>query len=108
MERAATQEEIKNAFLKIAGEYHAAGKPANIDAVERFRRIARAYHVLIDADQRRRYDRLGENGIIDRPIPTGYDNLDALEQRVNSDRHRWPYCDPPLAEFLDLLFDGIL
>ena len=105
--RTATEEEIKNAFLKIAGEYHVAGKPANIDAVERFRRIARAYHVLIDAEQRRRYDQFGENAVLGRPIATGYDNLDQLEQQAILSsrlwRYQWPYCDPALARFLDKL-----
>jgi curved DNA-binding protein CbpA len=102
--RTATENEIKEAFLKIAGEYHAAGKPANIEAVERFRRIARAYHVLIDAEQRRRYDKFGESGLFDQPIATGYDNLDQLERRAKfGGYYQWPYCDPALAKFLDRL-----
>jgi molecular chaperone DnaJ len=102
--RTATEEEIKNAFLKLASEYHAAGTPANIQAVERFRGIARAYHVLIDAEQRRRYDRFGENAVLGQPIATGYDNLDELERRANfGGYYQWPYCDPALAKFLDKL-----
>jgi DnaJ-class molecular chaperone len=77
--RTASEEEIKTAFLKLAAEYQAQGKPANIEAVERFRVIARAYHILIDAEQRQHYDRLGENGIMDQPGLTGYD-VDALQK----------------------------
>lgn len=102
--RTASEEEIKNAFLKLAGDYHAAGKPANIEDVERFRLIARAYHVLIDSEQRRLYDKLGVNGLIDKPLSTGYDQLDELEYRARTGGYyQWPYCDPALATFLNKL-----
>jgi DnaJ-class molecular chaperone len=71
--RTASEEEIKTSFLKLAAEYQAQGKPANIEAVERFRVVARAYHILIDPEQRRRYDRLGEAGIIEQPLATKID-----------------------------------
>jgi curved DNA-binding protein CbpA len=83
----ATAEEIKSAFLKLAAEYQAQGKPANIDAVERFRTIVRAYHVLGNEEQRRRYDRLGEAGVDPTQIPSGYD-LDRLAQ-LASPSSRW-------------------
>ena len=104
--RTASQEEIKSAFLKIAQEYHAAGKPANIEAVESFREIARAYHVLIEPDQRRRYDQFGDGAVMNQPIATGYDDLDELERRARfGGYYQWPYCDPALARFLDKLLD---
>ena len=80
--RTATDQEIKSAFLKLAAEYQANGKPANIEAVERFREIARAYRTLSDPDQRRQYDRFGENGIVGKPLSTGYDP-DQLERLAN-------------------------
>jgi DnaJ-class molecular chaperone len=102
--RNATIDEIAKAFLKLAGDYHAA-KPANIEAVERFRGMARAYRVLSDPEQRRRYDRMGNNAFVDQPGPaTGYDRLDELEQRANfGGYYQWPYCDPALATFLNKL-----
>ena len=96
--RAATEQEIKSAFLKLAAEYQANGKPANIEAVERFREIARAYRILSDPEQRRRYDQFGENGIIAKPLASGYD-LDELERRANFGGHyQWPTTDPALAK----------
>lgn len=47
----ATSEDVRSAFLKFAAEYHAQGKPANIEAVERFRGIVRAYYVLGNEEQ---------------------------------------------------------
>lgn len=100
----ASEEEIKSAFLKLATEYQASREPANIDEVERFRVIARAYHVLIDPEQRRRYDKFGLKGLEDVPISSGYDQLDELEYRARTGGYyQWPYCDPALASFLNKL-----
>jgi DnaJ-class molecular chaperone len=78
--RTATEQEIRSVFLKMAAEYQAAGKPADIEAVERFREIARAYRILIDPEQRTRYDQSGENGVVE-PFSSGYD-LDELEHLI--------------------------
>ena len=86
---AATAEDIQAAFLKLAAEYQAKGKPANVEAVERFREIVRAHRVLSDQEQRNRYDRLGEAGVDPPQIPTGYD-LDRLAQLAVSSRWRSP------------------
>jgi curved DNA-binding protein CbpA len=75
----ATGQEIEGAFLKLATEYQAQGKPPNIEAVERFRVIVRAYRILSDHEQRRHYDRLGEAGIIEQPLATKIDP-DELEK----------------------------
>jgi curved DNA-binding protein CbpA len=101
----ATEQDIKNAFLKFAGEYQAKGNPANIDAVERFREIARAYRILSDVEQRRRYDQFGENAIVVKPLSSRYDP-DALQRLANSGSdYQWPATDPVLAKILDKLID---
>lgn len=78
--RTATEQEIRSAFLKKSAEYQAAGKPADIEAVERFREIARAYRILIDPEQRTRYDQSGESGIVE-PFSSGYD-LNELDHLI--------------------------
>jgi len=83
--RSASEQEIKDAFLKLAAEFQAAGKPKNIEEVERFRKIARAFRILADPAQRIRYDRLGENGIVSSGAPTGYD----VEQLQLVAAHPW-------------------
>jgi len=103
--RTATEQEIKSSFLKLAAEYQARGKPANIDEVERFREIARAYRILGDPEQRHRYDQFGESGIVVEPLSTGYD-LDELERRATTGGYRqWPTTDPLLARYLDKVID---
>jgi DnaJ-like protein len=42
----ASAEEIKTAFQKLVTDFHAAGKPKNIDDVEWLRRVVHAYHAL--------------------------------------------------------------
>ena len=101
--RTATEHEIKDAFLRLAEEYQAGDKPENIDAVERFRVIARAYRTLIDPEQRHSYDKSGENVVIGQPSPTGYNDLNELERRARFGYYQWPYCDPALATFLNKL-----
>jgi molecular chaperone DnaJ len=103
--RTATEQEIKSAFLKLAAEYQTGGKPANIDTVERFREIARAYRILGDPEQRHRYDHFGESAVVAKPLSSGYD-LDELERRATTGGyHQWPSTDPVLAKFLDKFID---
>ena len=63
--RTATQQEIKSAFESVEMEFHAAGKPKTIDDVEWLRQLKKAYDVLSDAEHRARYDRTGEDVIVD-------------------------------------------
>lgn len=103
--RTATEQEINAAFQKLAEQYHAQGKPANIEAVEHFREIVRAYHVLGDPEQRRRYDQFGEDGIITQPLSSGY-HPEALELLArSSSRCGWPTTDALTQRILDKLFD---
>lgn len=58
VERAATQDEIKRAYRKLARKYHPdVSKQA--DAEERFKELGEAYEVLKDPEKRAAYDRLG-------------------------------------------------
>jgi curved DNA-binding protein CbpA len=101
--RAASEEEIKTAFLKLAAEYQAQGKPANIEAVERFREIVRAYRILSDSENRKHYDRLGEAGIITQPLATKIDPAELEKwlppRGIYGD---WPVNDWP-ADFIAYL-----
>ncbi|HST78358.1 MAG TPA: DnaJ domain-containing protein [Verrucomicrobiae bacterium] len=44
----ATEEQVKAAFQKLVTDFHAAGKPKNIDDVEWLRRVVCAFHALSD------------------------------------------------------------
>ena len=64
LQRGASTEEIKNAFRKLARQYHpdVSKEP---DAEEKFKEINEAYGVLSDEQKRARYDQYGRAGLGD-------------------------------------------
>lgn len=59
---AATTDEIKKAFRRLAKQYHPDRNPNNTLATDRFKEINEAHDVLSDADKRRKYDMLRKYG----------------------------------------------
>ena len=80
--RAATEEEIKKAYRKVAMQWHPDRNPGNKDAETRFKEATEACETLRDAQARARYDQFGHAG----PGPSvggaegfgGFDLADAL------------------------------
>src|SRR5215207_1820763 len=60
--RTADKNEIKQAFRKLAREYHP-DVSKHSDAEAKFKEINEAYEVLSDDDKRARYDRFGHAGV---------------------------------------------
>jgi curved DNA-binding protein len=58
--RAASQDEIKKAYRKLAAQFHPDRNPDDKSAEERFKAVNRAHQVLGDADKRALYDEFGE------------------------------------------------
>ena len=54
----ASQQEIKQAYRKLARQYHPDVNPGDESAEERFKEISEAYQVLSDPEQRRKYDEM--------------------------------------------------
>ena len=63
VQRTATTDEIKKEYRQRAREFHPDANPDNDEAAEQFKKIAQAYQVLSDDNQRARYDRYGEAGV---------------------------------------------
>lgn len=61
--RNATAEQLKKAYRQKARELHPDANPGDSAAEDQFKKVARAYEVLSDPDQRARYDRFGEQGV---------------------------------------------
>ncbi len=59
VDRNATQEEIKNAYRKLALKYHPDRNKGSKEAEEKFKEAAEAYAVLSDPEKRRQYDQFG-------------------------------------------------
>ena len=59
--RKASEKEIKQAYRRLARKYHPDVNPGDATAEARFKEINEAYQVLSDPEDRRKYDRFGEN-----------------------------------------------
>lgn len=70
--RTATEKEIKQAFRRLAKQYHPDVNKNDPKAAERFKEIAAAYDVLSDKDKRAKYDMMSRLGATeDRASPGG-------------------------------------
>ena len=58
--RSASEKEIRQAYRKLAREYHPDVNRGDESSEEKFKQINEAYSVLSDRDKRRKYDRYGD------------------------------------------------
>ena len=65
LDRAATQEQLKQAYRQLAMQWHPDRNTAP-DAADRFKEIAEAYAVLSDPNKRQAYDTTGHIGVSER------------------------------------------
>lgn len=61
VQKAASADEIKKAYRKVAMQFHPDRNPGDKTAEEKFKEAAEAYEVLSDSDKRAQYDRFGHN-----------------------------------------------
>ena len=61
--RAASDQELKTAYRKLAMQYHPDRNPGDHHSEEKFKECSEAYQVLSDPDKRAAYDRYGHAGV---------------------------------------------
>jgi curved DNA-binding protein len=81
--RAATADEIKKSFRKLAGKLHPDKNPGNKAAEAQFKEVSRAYEVLGDAKKRALYDEFGEEALRE-----GFDPERMRQYRTWTDQQR--------------------
>src|SRR5215213_6655188 len=59
--RSASEKDIRQAYRKLARQYHPDLNPNDKQSETRFKEIGQAYEVLSDADKRKSYDRWGHD-----------------------------------------------
>src|SRR5678815_5100106 len=77
VQRAASDDEIKKAYRKLAMQYHPDRNNGSREAEEKFKEITEAYDVLRDPNKRAAYDRYGEAGL--RGGAGGFHHVDLSE-----------------------------
>ena len=58
--KAASQDDIKKAYKKLARQYHPDLNPNDPDAHRKFQEINEAHEVLSDPEKRKKYDQYGD------------------------------------------------
>ena len=61
--RDATDEQIKQAYRRLAKKYHPDLNPNNKEAEEKFKEANEAYEILSDSEKKARYDQFGHAGV---------------------------------------------
>ncbi|MFN8667243.1 MAG: DnaJ domain-containing protein [Gemmatimonadaceae bacterium] len=77
--RGASDDEIKQAYRRLATKWHPDRNGGSKEAEEKFKEITEAYDVLRDAEKRAAYDRYGEAGLRGAAGGANYHHVDLSE-----------------------------
>ena len=98
--KGASEKDIRQAFRRLARQYHPDVNPGDKTSEQKFKEINEAYEVLSDAENRKKYDRYGDNWKHAGQIEQG-------QQRAGSGPFVWDY-GGGASDFGGSLFDDLL
>jgi len=101
--KTATEKEIKNAYRKLARQYHPDLNPDDTDAKMKFQQINEANEVLSDPAKRKKYDQYGEDWQHSEEFEKARQNQN---QSTNSSRARYSgaQSEDGFSEFFESIF----
>ena len=76
--RDAGQDDIKQAYRKLAMQYHPDRNPGDKQAEDNFKEAAEAYEVLSSSEKRERYDRFGHDGMRNQGGGPGFNDINDI------------------------------
>jgi molecular chaperone DnaJ len=79
--KSASDKEIKQAYRRLARQYHPDINPGNKEAEEKFKNINEAFEVLSDSDKRKKYDKYGDQ----------WQFADQFEQQARQQGSAWNF-----------------
>src|SRR5471032_2383933 len=79
VERTASDEDVKQAYRRLAMQYHPDKNAGSKESEEKFKEISEAYDVLRDPQKRAAFDRYGEAGLKGGGGGGGFHHVDMSE-----------------------------
>jgi len=98
--KTATEKDIKTAYRKLARKYHPDVNPNSKDAEKKFKEINEANEVLSDPENRKKYDKYGENW------KHGEQYESAQQQQQQSQSNQQGFSNDDYSDFFESMFGG--
>jgi len=101
--KTASEKEIKTAYRKLARKYHPDLNPDNKDAEKKFKEINEANEVLSDSENRKKYDKYGENWKHGEEFEKAQNQRQQQRQQQSSQQG---FSNDEYSDFFESMFGG--